>query len=92
LTTRPDRTHPEPDNPGPGSAGPGSAGPGSAEPTGDQHGGPPVARPRRTDEEWEEVFDDDLRTSLATERRLAWKELVALAAVAVVVVLHFVWH
>ncbi len=46
----------------------------------------------RTDEEWEEVFEEDLRTSVANERRLIWMELLSLAAVAVVIVLHFVWH
>jgi|GEM_PF-4510443 len=46
----------------------------------------------RTDQDWDNVFEDDLRTSVANERRLIWMELIALAAVAAVIVLHFVWQ
>ena len=38
-----------------------------------------------------EVFEDDMRASIAAERRLLWKELAALLAVAAVIVCRSIW-
>ena len=51
-----------------------------------------TSRRERSEAEWEEVYQEDLRTSRAAEARLIWMELASFGAVAVVIVLHFVWH
>ena len=38
-----------------------------------------------------EVFESDMRASIATERRLIWKELAALLVVAAIIVFRRIW-
>lgn len=80
---------PSPELPGPPDR-PGH--PGGPEHLGGPGGPERLQRPERTAAEWEAVFREDLDRSVAAERHLVWMELIALGAVAVVIVLHFVWH